>query len=96
MHIRKLVPTVLIGTALVAAACGTGGTASGPTPTPDPCAGAAAHSGDAITLPTDPTAIKIGVATDVGKVDDKNFNEYTYAGAQEAATALGSRARSPS
>lgn len=89
MHIRKLVPTVLFGTALVVAACGTGGTASGPTPTPDPCAGAAAHSGDARTIPTDTSQIKIGVATDVGKVDDKNFNEYTYAGAQDAATALG-------
>ncbi len=89
MRIRSLVPTVLVGTALVIAGCGGGGTAAGPTPTPDPCAGAAKHSGDARTLPTDPTAIKIGVATDVGKVDDKNFNEYSYKGAQEAAAALG-------
>src|SRR3990172_7790640 len=73
MRIRNLAPAVLVGTALVVAACGTGGTATGPTPTPDPCAGAAKHSGDARALPTDTSQVKIGVATDVGKVDDKNF-----------------------
>lgn len=89
MRTRSLGLAALVGTALIVAACNTGGTAGGPTPTPDPCAGAAKHSGDARTLPTDPSQIKIGVGTDVGKVDDKNFNEYTYKGAQEAATALG-------
>jgi len=33
--------------------------------------------------------LKIGVVTDVGTVDDKNFNEYTFAGANEGAEALG-------
>jgi basic membrane protein A len=89
MRVGRLVPVVLVGTAMVIAGCSSGGTAGGPTPTPDPCAGAAKHSGDARTLPADKSAIKIGVATDVGKVDDKNFNEYTYAGAQAAAKALG-------
>ena len=28
--------------------------------------------------------LKIGVVTDVGTVNDKNFNEYTYVGAKEA------------
>ena len=32
---------------------------------------------------------KIGVVTDVGTVDDKNFNEYSYLGAQAGATAVG-------
>ena len=89
MRIRSLGLAALVGTAVIVAACSTGGTAGGPSPTPDPCAGAAKHSGDARTLPTDTSQIKIGVGTDVGKVDDKNFNEYTYAGAQEAATTLG-------
>jgi basic membrane protein A len=40
-------------------------------------------------LPTDKTKLKIGVATDVGTVNDKNFNEYTYLGAKNAAKALG-------
>jgi basic membrane protein A and related proteins len=33
--------------------------------------------------------LKIGVVTDVGRVDDKNFNQYSYEGAKAAATALG-------
>jgi basic membrane protein A len=35
------------------------------------------------------SALKIGVVTDVGKVDDKNFNQYSYEGAQKAAADLG-------
>jgi basic membrane protein A and related proteins len=33
--------------------------------------------------------LKIGVVTDVGTVNDKNFNEYTYVGAKEGAAAIG-------
>jgi basic membrane protein A len=33
--------------------------------------------------------LKIGVVTDVGTVNDKNFNEYTYVGAKEGAQAIG-------
>jgi basic membrane protein A and related proteins len=33
--------------------------------------------------------LKIGVVTDVGRVDDKNFNQYSYEGAKQAATDLG-------
>ena len=35
------------------------------------------------------STLKIGVVTDVGTLDDKNFNEYTFKGASDAATALG-------
>jgi basic membrane protein A len=34
-------------------------------------------------------AMKIGVVTDVGRVDDKNFNQYSYEGAKQAADQLG-------
>jgi basic membrane protein A len=91
MRIRSARLSLLLGTVVVAAACTTGGggdASPSAAASVDPCAGAAAHSGDARTLPTDTSQIKIGVATDVGKVDDKNFNEYTYAGAVEAAAAL--------
>src|ERR1035437_6949977 len=37
-------------------------------------------------------ALKIGVVTDVGRVDDKNFNQYSYEGAKAAAVALGTTA----
>jgi basic membrane protein A len=33
--------------------------------------------------------LKIGVVTDVGSPNDKNFNEYTYVGAKEGAAAVG-------
>lgn len=93
MRIRSQIPALLAVGALTLAACQPGGGgpsgSAGPTPTPDPCAGAAKHSGEARKLPTDKSQIKIGVATDVGKVDDKNFNEYTYVGAKNAAKALG-------
>ena len=90
MRTRSLGLTLFSGLAFFVAACSsTSGTTAPESAAPDPCAGAAKHSGDERTLPTDTSQIKIGVATDVGKVDDKNFNEYTYAGAQEAATALG-------
>jgi basic membrane protein A len=32
---------------------------------------------------------KVGVHTDVGSIDDKNFNQYSYAGAEEGAAAIG-------
>src|SRR5665811_2609460 len=34
-------------------------------------------------------ALKIGVVTDLGTLNDKGFNEYSYKGAVDAATALG-------
>lgn len=89
MRIRTAGLAMVAGLAVIVAACSSAGGTPAPTPTPDPCAGAAKHSGAAITMPTDKSKIKIGVATDVGRVDDKNFNEYTYAGAQEAAKAFG-------
>jgi basic membrane protein A len=36
--------------------------------------------------------LKIGVVTDVGTVNDKNFNEFTFKGAQEGAAAVGAAA----
>jgi len=90
MRFPKLLEAAAIGALLVSACSGGGaGGSTGPSAAPDPCAGAAAHSGEKLTLPTDKSKIKIGVAADVGKVDDKNFNEYTYAGATNAAKKLG-------
>lgn len=46
------------------------------------------------TQPSPPAAsgtsdAKIGVVTDVGTLDDKNFNEYSYLGAKQGAAAVG-------
>ncbi len=35
------------------------------------------------------STLKIGVVTDVGTLDDKNFNEYTFKGAVDGAAAVG-------
>ncbi len=50
-------------------------------------------SNGATTAPSGPSgtgsSLKIGVVTDVGRVDDKNFNQFSYQGAVDAAKALG-------
>jgi len=59
-----------------------------------PTAGAPTAAAPTAAAPTGaPTAataaLKIGVVTDVGRVDDKNFNQYSYEGAVAAGKALG-------
>jgi basic membrane protein A len=49
-------------------------------------------TGAALPAPKD---LKIGVVTDIGTLNDKNFNEYTFKGAADAATALGAAAPKP-
>jgi basic membrane protein A len=39
--------------------------------------------------PSGPPKLKIGVALDVGRVDDKNFNQFSWEGAKQAADQLG-------
>ena len=55
---------------------------------------AACSSSGATTAPSaaPSSGLKIGVVTDVGRVDDKNFNQYSYEGAKAAAAALGTTA----
>ena len=90
MRTRSWGLTLLAGLALIASGCTNTGSASvAPSAPANPCAGATAHSGGPHVFPTDKTKWKIGVATDVGTVNDKNFNEYTYLGAKNGASALG-------
>ena len=90
MRTRSLGLTLLAGFAFIASACtGSSGPSAAASAPPNPCAGATAHSGPAHVFPTDKTKWKIGVATDVGTVNDKNFNEYTFVGAKTGASALG-------
>ena len=42
--------------------------------------------------PSGGSALKIGLVTDVGTLNDKNFNQYSWEGAQDAATKLGAPA----
>ena len=51
-----------------------------------------ALTGAAATLAQDGSDLKIGVVTDVGTIDDRNFNQYTWEGAQAGAEAIGAPA----
>jgi len=86
--------------AIVASACSGSAT---PTPSVAPSAAApsvsapvsapaSAPSPSAAASAAASSALKIGVVTDVGRVDDKNFNQFSYQGAVDAATALGAPA----
>ncbi len=52
-----------------------------------PSASAAAPSASAVQA-----NLKIGVVTDIGTLNDKGYNEYTFKGAQDGAAAIGSAA----
>jgi basic membrane protein A and related proteins len=77
----------LLALMLVMSACGDG--------TIDVGKGLCREIGDATATQASPPAAsgesdaKIGVVTDVGTLDDKNFNEYSWLGAQQGATAIG-------
>jgi basic membrane protein A and related proteins len=87
MRTRQLGAILFCGIVLLVAACSsTPAGSSAPTAPPDPCAGVKA--GGTHTLPTDWTKAKIGVVTDIGTLNDKNFNEYSFKGAQDGATAI--------
>ena len=88
---RYGVPATFVSIVLMLAACeGTG--------TIDVGKGLCREVGDATATPPSPPAAsgtseaKIGLVTDVGTLDDKNFNEYSWIGAQWGATAIGAPA----
>jgi basic membrane lipoprotein Med (substrate-binding protein (PBP1-ABC) superfamily) len=68
----------------------TGAPTAAPTATPT-AAPTAAPTDQPTAPPTEPPASGwlVGVVTDVGTVDDKNFNEYSYNGAVEGARQIG-------
>jgi basic membrane protein A len=82
--------------ALVAAGCSSTAATASPTATvaatPTPAAATPTPAAGTPTPGASASALKIGVVTDVGSVDDKNFNQYSYEGAKQAATELGAPA----
>jgi basic membrane protein A len=88
---------------IILAACSTGGTSSNAPSTSassaaSPSASPSASSSAAVSPSTSAEAspsssaganLKIGVVTDIGTLDDKNYNEYSYKGAQDGAAAVG-------
>ena len=99
--------TLMVATALLILACG-GPTAtvrpsvavtSAPaTPTGGPTVAPATPTTAPSEGPTDvptvaPAALRIGVVTDVGQLEDRSFNQFSNAGAVDAATELGGEHR---
>lgn len=92
MRTRSLGLTLFSGLAILVAACGGGATpspsASAPASQPAsvaPSESAAASESAAPSL----KAIKVGVVTDVGQLEDKSFNQSSNEGAKAAAEAAG-------
>jgi basic membrane protein A and related proteins len=92
MRIRSTGLALFAGLSIFVAACGNGGASSAPAGSPAASAApSTAASGEASApASTAPKSdLKIGVVTDVGTVNDKNFNEFTFVGAQQGAAAIG-------
>jgi basic membrane protein A len=85
MRTRSIGLSLLAIVAIVANACGGG---SSPAPTTG-AASSPAGSPAAANSPAASSDMKIGVVTDIGTLNDKNFNEYSFKGAVDGATAIG-------
>src|SRR3954451_16029114 len=99
MHKRSRGLSLFGGVAILVAACGGGGTpspstsASASTPASQPAASASQAASASASAPASqaPQAqLKIGVVTDIGTLHDKGYNEYSFKGAEDGATAIGS------
>ncbi|MEA2632483.1 MAG: basic rane protein [Chloroflexota bacterium] len=94
MRIRSTGLALLAGLSIFVAACTGSGASTAPSSVASTAAstapstgGSAAPSTAGSTAPK--STLKIGVVTDVGTVNDKNFNEFTFVGAQQGAAAIG-------
>ena len=98
MHKRSLGLSLFGSVAIIVAACGTAAPPSPSTAASQPTAPSTAPSTGASTAPsTAPSTaahsdLKIGVVTDIGTLNDKNFNEYAFKGAVDGAAAIGAAA----
>ena len=100
MRIRSTGLGLFAALSILVAACSSSGASTAPSaaattaPTTAPSAPAseapsASASAAASAAHSD---LKIGVVTDIGTLDDKNYNEYTYKGVTAAAAAIGADA----
>jgi basic membrane protein A len=84
--------------AFIVAACGGGTATPSPTtaptaaPTEAPATEAPATEAPATEAPAPQSDLKIGVVTDIGTLNDKGYNEYSFKGAVDGAAAIGAPA----
>jgi basic membrane protein A len=97
MRIRSTGLTLFVGLSMLVAACSSSTASTAPSAAAPSTAPTSAASAPASTAPSEapsikPTSdLKIGVVTDVGKVNDKNFNQFSYAGAVNGAVSIGAK-----
>lgn len=93
MRIRSTGLTLFAGLSILVAACSSSSASSAPSaaaPSAEASAGGSAAPSEAASVK--PTSdLKIGVVTDVGSVNDKNFNQFSYAGAVNGAVSIGAK-----
>lgn len=89
MRIRSQGLVLFAGLSILAAACGPAAQSTAPSVAPPPASTAPSEAPSEAPSAAPGADLKIGVVTDVGTVNDKNFNEYTYVGAQQGAAAVG-------
>jgi basic membrane protein A and related proteins len=98
MRNRSIGLTLFSGLAILVSACGGGASPSPSAASQPPVASAPAETAAASTEPSAPASaatgseLKIGVVTDIGTLNDKNYNEYSFKGAEEGAAAIGAAA----
>jgi len=79
--------TLVAGLAIILAACGSGAASTAPSVAPS--GAPSVEPSVAPSAAASASTWKVGVHTDVGSIDDKNFNQYSYAGAVDGAAAIG-------
>jgi len=94
MRTRSIGLTLFASLAILISACTPAATASPSSPAASTEASTPAESAGASGSAPAPSAaassnLKIGVVTDIGTLNDKNFNEYSFKGAEEGAAAIG-------
>jgi basic membrane protein A and related proteins len=99
MRIRSTGLTLFAGLSILVAACSSTSSSTAPSAAaPSSAPSAAGSGGTGSAAPSQGAAsekphsdLKIGVVTDVGAVNDKNFNQFSYAGAVNGAVSIGAK-----
>ncbi len=92
MRIRSTGSVLAAGLAILVAACSSTGASPTPSAAPTVAPSVAPTKSAAPSSAAPSSDLKIGVVTDIGTLDDKSFNEYTYKGVQDGAAAIGAAA----
>jgi basic membrane protein A len=88
MRIRSGSLALFASLAIVVSACTSGAATTAPSVAPSEAPSVAPSEAPSVA-PSVGSTLKIGVVTDIGTLNDKGYNEYSYKGAVDAATTLG-------